>query len=146
MAKNHAPISSFGAELHSVLRKGADTRITITFDTPQLAVRFNQRINQLRNAMKHHKHPDWENLYRCGVYVDKTNPCVLHIGPKDHEFREALAAAGIEVQEIKHVEVQITSAPPGTVDEFLSTLTDATSVQKNLEQDTNEQEPPLDSL
>lgn len=137
MARNHAPVSSFGAELHAVLREGAQKRITLRFDTPALAVRFNQRINQLRNAMKHAKHPDWENLYRCGCYIDRTDRRVLHLGPKDHEFRQALENAGIPVETLPTVSVDITSAPPGSVDEFLSTLVDATSVQKNLTEDTD---------
>lgn len=146
MAKTHAPISSFGAELHATLRRGASIKFKITFDTPQLAVRFNQRINQLRNAMKHARHADWENLYRCGCYIDRQNPCALWIGPKDHEFRAALEAAGVEVGEApKIVEVEVSSAPPGSVDDFLSALTDATSVQKNLEGDSDG-EPDLNSL
>src|SRR2546428_602437 len=97
MARTHAPITSFGAELQSVLREGANRKVRITFPTKNLAIRFKQRINALRNAMKHAKHADWEQLYRCGVYDDPTDPCTVEIGPKDSEFREALTAAKINV-------------------------------------------------
>src|SRR5262245_13483216 len=131
MAKNHAPISSFGTELHAVLRQGADRHVRITFATRNLAIRFKQRVNQLRNAMKHEGHKDWQHLYRCGVYEDPSDPRIVTIGPKDSEFRSALLAAGLtEIPPTAPVtEVSVGSPEPGSVDEFLSTLTDATSVQ-----------------
>lgn len=146
MARIHAPITSFGAELQEVLRQGADKKLRIQFPTRNLAIRFKQRINALRNAMKHAKHQDWEQLYRCGVYDDPTNPCIVELGPKDSEFRAALQAAGIDVANPPPIsEVKIAPPEPGSVDSFLSDLTEATSVQKVLAENA-EEESDLNSL
>lgn len=146
MARIHSPITSFGAELQAVLRQGADRKLRITFPSKNLATRFKQRLNALRNAMKHAKHADWEQLYRCGVYDDPNDPCTVEIGPKDSEFREALLAAKIDVNAPPPTtEVSISDPVPGSVDSFLSDLTDATNVQKVLAEGTDE-EPDVSSL
>lgn len=149
MARIHSPLTSFGAELQAVLRQGADRKIRIKFPSRNLAIRFKQRLNALRNAMKHAKHPDWEQLYRCGVYDDSSDPadpCVVEIGPKDSEFREALLAAHIDVDAPPQIsEVEIAPPSPGTIDSFLSDLTDATNVQKVLSENADE-EPDVNSL
>lgn len=150
MARIHAPLSSFGAELQATLRAGANKQIKITFPTKALAIRFKQRIHALRNAMKHAKHPDWEQLYRCGVYEDASNPCVVTIGPKDSEFHDILAEAGIpglgDQPALTEVVIgESVPGDPGGVDDFLADLTSATDVQKILAEDT-EPEPDISSL
>lgn len=148
MARNHAPLSSFGTELQATLREGANRHIEIVFPNKSLAIRFTQRINALRNAMRTAKHPDWENLYRCGVYPDPIDPCKLTIGPKDSEFRSILASAGIGVDtpppEVTSVTIE--EPAPGSVDSFLADITEATSVQAALSEIEEEPEPDVNSL
>jgi hypothetical protein len=137
MAKAHQPSSSFGTELLSVLREGANKRIELTFETVALAIRFTSRINALRAAMKREKHPDTDRLYRAGVYLQKGSNTVI-IQPKDSEFREVIEAAHITVDplpELSHYDVE--TPKPGVEEDpatlFLSTLTEATSVPREAE-------------
>lgn len=128
MTLSKQPVSSFGAELQATLRKGAQQAFEITFETPQLAIRFQHRINALRAAMKREKHSDWEQLYRCGVYIDKADPKKLIIAPRDSEFRKALAAAGItNLEPLPTTEVTITSGPS---DNFLAEIVRETAIPK----------------
>lgn len=146
MAKTHDPITSFGSELHAVLREGANREVRITFPKRELATRFKQRINKLRIAMKNAKHPDWEQLYRCGVTTDFTNPCIVVLAPKDSEFRQFLGPAGVDCAAPPPVtSVTIGESTPESVDSFLAELSDATSIQKALDENT-EEEPPVDKL
>ena len=116
------PITSFGAELQAVLRAGADKRIRIVFPTKNLAIRFKQRLHALRVAMKAADHPDWPQLYRCGVVDDPTNPNTVIVGPRDSEFRGVLSAAGIDVAAVPPItEVTIGESAPGSVDAFCLT-------------------------
>lgn len=150
MARIHAPLSSFGAELQATLREGAQRRVEIEFPNKKLATRFNQRINALRNAMKKAGHPDWEQLYRCSVYPDATDPCKLTIGPRDAEFHDILTKAGISVgKEVPLTKVTVGESKPGNVDAFLIDIIEATSVQRTLDEippSEEESEPDVNSL
>lgn len=133
MTKSKAPVSSFGPELQNALRAGANEKIILVFDTPQLAVRFAARINALRSAMRREKHRDTDQLYRAGVSIPKENPCSVVIAPKDSEFRTALKAAGLDSAPLPIERVMDVPTPqPGTehdpANNFLASLTIATTI------------------
>lgn len=124
------PLSSFGPELQSTLREGANRELRITFPTESLAVRFAQRINQLRLAMKRAAHPEWEQLYRCGIHFAEGDKTTLIIGPKDSEFRSFLRKAGVDVASpppVSEVTIHPPSSPSDPVDEFFAELVAATT-------------------
>lgn len=133
MTASNQPVSSFGAELQAALREGANRRLRIEFDDPRMAIRFQARLNALRVALRKAAHPDWEQMYRAGISIDKENPRVLVIQPKDAEFRDALRAAKVQAPPdplTSHVVVE--TPVPGVsrdgADDFLATLTQATEV------------------
>lgn len=137
MAKTHDPITSFGAELNAVLRQGANREVRIKLPDKNLAIRFKQRLNKLRVAMKAAKHPDWVQLYRCGITTDPSDPCTIVLRPKDSEFRDFIKGAGVSVEEPPAVtSVTVGESTPEAVDSFLAELSDATSVQKALDEST----------
>src|SRR5215468_10983433 len=107
MSKPRFPSSSFGTVVHSVLREGANRTVKMKFDTERLATRFAQRVNMLRAAMKREDHPDWEQLYRCGVHREPGAPNILIFSPRDSEFAETARAAGIKVEEPEVFEFDI---------------------------------------
>lgn len=142
MAKTNQPVSSFGAELQATLRKGAQQELEIRFDTPALAIRFRQRINALRKALKDSNHADWEQMYRCGVYIDPKDPRILRLAPRDSEFRSFLQAAGVGVEApLPTTVVEVSTPAPGTApdaaDDFLSTLREATTIPKGSENEND---------
>lgn len=149
MPKAPDPITSFGAELNATLRKGANQEVRIKFPNQNLAIRFIQRINKLRHAMRQAKHPDWEQMYRCSVthaFGDKTT---VVLAPKDSEFRSFLAAAGVDsAAPPPTTEVVVGESEPGNVDSFLADLSAATSIPKVLSEDTDAgpPEPSTDKL
>jgi hypothetical protein len=134
MSKSDQPLSSFGAELHSTLRAGADRELRIKFPSVRMATRFHQRINQLRLAMKKSGHPDWPQLYRCGLHFAEDDPTTLIIGPKDSEFRSILRDAGVagidSPAPVSEVVVPEPSLDPA--DTFLSTLVEETTIPKDI--------------
>lgn len=144
MARTHAPITSFGAELHSALRQGSEKELRIKFPSKQLATRFKQRVHQLRSAMKAARHPEWEQLYRAALYEDPQDDCVVIIGPKDAEFRAALTDAGLtDIKAPAPVSEHTLPEPvPGTVDAFFLDLQAETNVQKALDENTDGASPP----
>ena len=142
--KQH-PSTSFGSDLQSVLREGANKVLRIKFPSEKLATRFAQRINTLRSTMRKEKHPDWEQFYRAGVYKDDTDKSVLTIGPRDHEFHDALVAAGIALpneapERLDYTIEQPASGEPLNADSFLAQLRDQTTVL------TKEKKPKLSDL
>ena len=128
------PASSFGAELQATLREGANKELRLRFDSEALATRFMHRINALRAALKREDHPDWQQLYRCGVHRDPGDRRTLILAPRDSEFRSVLKDAGVAVNpipEVKEFNIKTPSPDgPPSVDDFLSDLRDATTVPK----------------
>lgn len=135
------PVSSFGDELQGVLRQGANKEVRIKFDTEALCTRFMHRLNALRAAMKREQHPDWEQLYRCGVHKDVTDRRVLILQPRDSEFRQAIQDAGIPLVESppQVSEYKVDTPEPGPdsgsgsgdpAEDFLATLRDVTTIRK----------------
>lgn len=140
MPRNPPPLSSFGPELQTALRKGIDREYRITFASHDMATRFKQRVNQLRQAMKHENHADWKNLYRVGLYNDRRDSRVVIIAPKDYEFNSFLDAAGVPDLPPTPPKESATAipGPSGSVDDFLAELH---------QQDTDEpSEPNLGDL
>jgi hypothetical protein len=133
---NRFPASSFGAELQATLREGANKELRLKFDSEALATRFMHRLNALRAAMKREDHPDWQQLYRCGVHKDAHDKKILILAPRDSEFRKALQDAGVSltapVPDIAeyHVKTPSIDAPNDPAEDFLATLRDATTVPK----------------
>jgi hypothetical protein len=132
MARTFAPVTSFGQELHEALRAGADKRIELKFDNEKMAIRFNQRINALRNAMKKENHPDWIQLYRCQC---RREGAKLILAPADSEFREVLDSAGVKniSPAPPTTKVNITTPEPGKldVDSLFTDLVEATRLPKD---------------
>lgn len=121
MPRKPPPLSSFGPELQTALRAGAQQNTKITFSDDRTATRFAARINQLRQAMRAHNHPDADHLYRCGVYREGS---VVTLRPKDSEFGEALKSLetlpkGAPEASAKPLE---SSTSPSAVESFLSDL------------------------
>lgn len=120
------PVSSFGTELFATLREGANKKIRLKFDDEATATRFRARVNSFRQAMRREKHPQWEELYRCGLYKDPDKTVVV-IAPRDSEFLEALNKAGVPlgitpapIPEEK--EVRIKSESADLTEDFLASI------------------------
>lgn len=149
MARIFAPVTSFGQELHSALRAGADKRFEIPFDSEKMAIRFLQRLNSLRNAMKKENHPDWKQLYRCqGRREGKT----IILAPADSDFRSALAKAGLDkvaVPPPTTVAPEVKTPEPGemSVDSLFSDLVEITTLpSKDHADEQPTTKPELDQL
>jgi len=137
MTRSHRfPASSFGAELQATLREGANKELRLKFDSEALATRFMHRLNALRAAMKREDHPDWQQLYRCGVHKDINDKKILILAPRDSEFRQALQDAGVSLTAPVpdateyHVKTPSIDSPNDPAEDFLATLRDATTVPK----------------
>lgn len=126
MAKSNNPVSSFGPELMTVLRKGADTRSVYALPDPKSAFRFMSRINSLRAAMRREDHPDSDRVYRAGIRIDKENKCNVIVEPRDSEFGDILAKAGTELKPLFASSNPVLEKPgvaPDSADSFLADLT-----------------------
>lgn len=128
MARSNAPVSSFGPELMTVLKDGANARRDYDFPDPQTAFRFMSRINALRAAMRREKHPDSDRVYRAGVKIPRDNKCRVVVAPRDSEFGDFLKSAGTPILHEDPPDPSPRETPhPGTApdsaDSFLSSLT-----------------------
>jgi hypothetical protein len=47
-------------------------------------------MHKLRLAMRKENHPDWELMYGAEVTIDKHDPSVLVVGPRNFQFAEAI--------------------------------------------------------
>jgi len=124
--KTRYPISSFGTELMSAIIRGGRERLVLKFNNDEgegneytgrrKAKKFQLRIQTLRSQMREEKHPDYNIAARATVsvlwgakavnegapqdwaedYAGKLGALVL-IRPKDSEFRDVLADAGVVV-------------------------------------------------
>lgn len=106
------PVESFGPELFAALLKGATEEVKVPMTWRQ-AVRFRQRVHQMREAMRRTSHPKYEicTKVRIGIEVpfdcptvksgrhkvpvDKGIKVTLVLSPNDSEFGPLLAAAGV---------------------------------------------------
>lgn len=133
MPRTHAPVSSFGSELHSVLRQGANEEVRLEFNSGKQASRFIARLNALRSAMRAEKHPDADQLYRAGARIDEEDSRVVIVSPKDSEFRSFIKTAGVGAS-TPNYQIQSDSdlTPPtptlgDPADSFLATLSEPTT-------------------
>lgn len=83
------PVSSFGEKLLAALYQGAKEPFLVKLKTRTEATKLMHRLNSLRMALRREKHPDWEALYKAGIYRHATNPEWIWVKPKDSEFDEA---------------------------------------------------------
>lgn len=90
MTRPKHPASSFGPNLFNALREGAVREVRLPCDTEQMATRLMHRLNSLRVALKREDHPDWKELYRCGIHRDSKDRKVVILAPRDSEFTGAL--------------------------------------------------------
>lgn len=89
MSDPKSPVSSFGDELQKALRLGCKQEVILNFPSEKLASRFRQRIMALRRAMRTEKHPEWQEAYRCGVFLEGAR---VTLAPRDSEFAGVIGA------------------------------------------------------
>lgn len=107
------PVESFGPELLAALLKGATTGVTVPMTWRQ-AIRFRQRVHQMRESMRKTSHPKYELCTRVRIGIELPTGCVtvksgrhlvptdkgvevkLVLSPNDSEFGPLLAAVGID--------------------------------------------------
>jgi hypothetical protein len=118
------PVAAFGPEMMAALIRGSRETLQVSIPTYRAAVRFQQRLQMLRGAMRAEKHnlatvvartrisikwgreaglPDVETRYtnqNNAVPADRNTPCVVTLSPQDSEFREAIVKAGISESDI----------------------------------------------
>ena len=112
--KSHLPVASFGPELMAALLQGAAHDYSIQMPW-KIAVRFRQRVYQLRAAMRAEKHEKLDLVSRVRIIVswpkgtrltkvagnsfeyphDPNTECTVRIAPADSEFADILNKAGI---------------------------------------------------
>lgn len=129
------PIASFGPELFNALVTGSRRKIEIELQTFRQGVKFQQRIQMLRKAMREENHPlsTVVTRARCSLIygeaagypkceetttqrgnkfpVDRNVRCKIVIAPQDSEFREAVLGAGITESDLRSNDVLGTSPP-----------------------------------
>lgn len=106
------PVESFGPELLAALLKGATEEVHVPMTWRQ-AIRFRQRVHQMREAMRRTSHPKYELCTKVRISidfppdtpttksgrhlvpVDRGIPVKLVLSPNDSEFGPLLLAAGI---------------------------------------------------
>lgn len=119
MARSPTPVESFGPELLAALIAGSKSKFEIALPY-STAVKFRQRIYQLRFAMRMANHPQSSMVSRTRIQItwpegtetksnikkvhwpkDPETPCKLIISPYDSEFADALGKAGIKTVELQ---------------------------------------------
>lgn len=150
-ARTPTPIESFGPELFNALIQGSKQRFEISSIPYRDAVKFRHRCHQLRHRMRLDQHPlatvaaktrisiEWdtnevETLYnRRRVPYPKSpdSKVSLIIEPHDSEFRNALKAAGLDVDhridpeagmEAPAIDTSNKEGPPPSLDKLLGDL------------------------
>lgn len=116
MTRSHSNplVESFGPELLAALLSAATGSLPPVTLPYNKAVRFRQRLYQLRNAMRKAKHEKYHLVCRVRITiewdgkvetmkagehyvpVDKRAPCRVTLTPNDSEFSSALKAAGLD--------------------------------------------------
>lgn len=119
MARAPTPVESFGPELLAALIAGAKEKFEIELPYSS-AVKFRQRIYQMRFAMRMANHDQATMVSRTRIQIvwpqgtevktntkkvswpkDPETPCKLIISPYDSEFAVALGKAGIKALELQ---------------------------------------------
>src|SRR3954464_1002085 len=106
-----SPVASFGPELLALLVKGATERVEVPMKSRKDLQMLQLRIQMLRGAMGREKHPMYDLVQRArtarmwdGEPGRETNWRLI-VQPHDIQFRDAILAAGIKVDEIALREV-----------------------------------------
>jgi hypothetical protein len=116
------PVSSFGPELMALLIKASRERVEIPCNSMKQMKNLQMRIHMLRGAMSREKHAQYALVTKVHTSctwdfdqfpskkgrgkqfpIDATG-CKLLLYPKDSQFAELLAKAGIQVEDIKSAE------------------------------------------
>lgn len=128
------PVESFGPELLAALLKGATEEVRVPMNWRQ-AIRFRQRVHQMREAMRRTSHPKYElcTKVRIGIELPPGTPTVksgrhkvpsdpgikvtLVLSPNDSEFGPLLAAAGVRpLDEIEASTKSVEREAPASMD------------------------------
>jgi hypothetical protein len=123
-----SPLESFGPEILAALVKASKEEITIELPSVREAWRFQQRIHQLRKRMRDSSHEQYplaarvkvqilwgekagyekveEKMNSKGLWlpVDTSVRAKVRLSPRDQEFRDALNAAGVKLEDLKDAE------------------------------------------
>jgi hypothetical protein len=117
------PVISFGPELLTLLLQGGRKSVTLRFGDDEAARKkmesLQLRIHSLRGAMRREGHPDYALATRAHTSRQwdttpegkKTN-FRLEIRPKDSEFRQVIADAGIDVEDTGAAEILVSEPIP----------------------------------
>lgn len=137
MTRSVKPVESFGPELLSALLSGAKEKIEVPLPW-KAAVRFRQRIQQLRHSMRATSHSQYPLASQARVSIswddkvvtkkssrgvkwpgDPLTPCIVTIAPADSEFTDVLKAAGVEVKPLSEVFSTVSDVPSDYLEELL---------------------------
>ena len=127
------PIESYGPELLAALIEGSKNTVVFKFRDTKLKTGRQQaqylqvRLHTLRSHMRKNNHPEYKIVARChtscrwGREVDdeftrQGFTATLSLYPKDSEFRDAFAAAGITAKDLEGIDPLegLTSIPDDT--------------------------------
>ena len=121
-------ISGESALLFETFRRaaGGDT-ITVPFRDKGKAIRFSQRMHNLRRKMQKEHHELFQLFDR--VVVRRPSPtaaedypyCVI-IEPRDNDFAESLILAGITLETVQYLEEEKSAPPVATPSIHLDTV------------------------
>jgi len=124
------PIESFGPELMAALLAGSkgEHKLQLPYRS---AIKFRQRVYQLRRAIQDAKHPEAAAVAKTRVLIkwpestatytskkkvswpqDPKTICDVIIAPYDSEFSAALKASGIEAKELDDDVLQTPAPTP----------------------------------
>jgi hypothetical protein len=101
--RSKTPVSSFGPELLAVLMKGSVSRVEIPCPTSAVATKLVHRLYTLRKRLRDEGDPQAELIQRAKIsnQVGGRHTSTIIIQPHDYEYRDILAAAGIDVELVK---------------------------------------------
>lgn len=136
MPRKPQRVESFGPEMMAVLLRGATDGIKIELPYHR-AIRFRQRLYQLRHAMAVEGHPKYGLVSRVRAAItwdetsiqtvrnskqvprptDRRATVTVEVMPLDHEFTQALRDAGLDLK------TAVADEQPGvSLDDFLKDL------------------------
>lgn len=95
-APKYLPLAAFPRSFRALLLKGALEEVQVKCASLRQARALRTRLHHFRRTARLEKDPVWEQLFRPIITVPETDPPVCLIRPRDLEFSDVLAAAGIE--------------------------------------------------
>lgn len=138
MPRKPQRVESFGPEMMAVLLKGANDGLKVSMPYHK-AIRFRQRLYQLRHAMQVESHPQYHIVARVratitwdeGVIqtlrnmkqvprpIDRKAPVTVEVTPLDSEFTSMLKDAGLDLTKT----VSGMTVPDTDIEDFLDDIT-----------------------